>query len=103
MHMTLEQPAVRVAPHTCPAYWEAFCAQKTVDHGDIEVVQVDLAVADATLVEAPVLPEVADDAGGECVRWLEVRDGGRLLDCPVRDCDGTYFGEARRKCRSDSP
>ena len=83
--MPLEQSAVRVAPHPRPADRQALFAEEPFDHGDVEVIQVDLAVPDAGVVEAPVVPEVADDAAPEGVGGVEVGDRGRFLDCAVGD------------------
>lgn len=67
--------------------------EQAFNHGNVEVVEVDFAVANAGLVKAPVVPEMADDPRCQDVGRFEIRSRSRLRDGAIRDCYRADLGE----------
>lgn len=91
MRVRLEQPPVRVPPDPRPSDWQSLFTQQSLDHGDVDIIEVDFVLSDATFVGTPVRPEMLDDAGGEGVSGMEERGWGWMLDGSVGEGDGARF------------
>ena len=100
--MRLKQTPVSIAPDVRPADAEALIAEEIMHHGDVDIIEIDLVVAQSAAgVGAPVVPEVSDDAGAQEVGGFEEGSWGGVDDGAVGEGDGSSLGETGGKGGTD--
>ena len=72
--------------------------EKALDHGNVDVVEVDLALPRSALVLAPVIPQMLDDTGTQAVGRIIVALRSGVVNRSIGYGDRANLGQRRREC-----